>query len=475
MVVPVFWKCWVCGGGAVIAWGLPTIPGIYPPPIPPPLPHFLTVTIGRNDDPTPDPSSSSSKPSSTDSKSSKETSKSSSKSSSSSSSSSSCSAVTVTDRFVSCAATTTSGQSQSCTTTTLVVSGCSKSATVATTTASTSVTQKPFASDTCGGLCPLVPEPLSVASMGIMATTEDCKTIPTITMSVLPTLSNGVLDSVAVSTPTGASKKRNDPSGEVEEDAYNALTARTIPDLSPPYTNYVEFMSNWTTWVSQQGNTSGFWYNHITSDHALVGVNGLYGCSAVAIVSEKGVYLSHIWEIAFVGMDWIETSDLDFETDVFNALRYGTINAQSITDLIGTDEALGVLNAIHSPLVFVITPLSSKRDRDDFGITTRLRYQDRAQKLANDLASILRVANGTGLVLGYTRANREESTKTFGTAGRVMLEVDTFQRLIVTSAGGRQIAQWRLWVEDQLILSQEFWVPPTSSPAGIIQQRDAGF
>ncbi|KAB8290870.1 hypothetical protein EYC80_008507 [Monilinia laxa] len=391
VMVPVFWKCWFCDGGAVIAWGLPTIPGIYPPPFPVPLPHFPTIAIGKKGDPTPDPSSPSSKPTSTDSKPSKETSKPSSnlssKSSSSSSSSSPCSAVTETDRFVSCAATTTSGQSQRCTTTTSVVSGCSKSATTTTTIASASITEKPCASDTCGGLYPLGQQPLSGASMGILATTEDCKMTSIITTSVLPTFSNGVLDSIAVSIPSGDPRKRNGPSGEVDEDISNALAARALIDPNPPYTRYVELLSNLTLWVSQQGDTSGKWYNYPPSGRASVGVNGLYGCSAVIITSEKGVYLSHTWEApVFVTSDWSETSDLDFETKAFSAIRYGAINTLSITSPIGTAEEPGVLNYAHSPEVYVITPRSKDSDRDRFGISTMLHYQDRAQRLANSIA-----------------------------------------------------------------------------------------
>jgi hypothetical protein len=127
-------------------------------------------------------------------------------------------------------------------------------------------------------------------------------------------------------------------------------------------------------WVSQDGDASGHWYDYPAWGQLAVGVNGIYGCTAVFIMSEKGVYMSHIWENpVFIDGDWNPTDDASFTTNTFNALRDGTAYAQSITALVGTDDAPGVLNAIYAPKVFVLTPRTSDADRNIWGITTQFR------------------------------------------------------------------------------------------------------
>ncbi|RAL61373.1 hypothetical protein DID88_009507 [Monilinia fructigena] len=109
-----------------------------------------------------------------------------------------------------------------------------------------------------------------------------------------------------------------------------------------------------------------------------------------------------------------------------------------------------------------------------------LRYQDRAQRLANSIAGIFR-AGGTGNVLDYTHTDLTESTKNFSTAGRGIVEVDLLQSVMTTDGqdadakvGSLVTTRWRFWVEDQLITYQGFW-PQQTTPEDTIQQKDAGF
>ncbi|KAI9837744.1 MAG: hypothetical protein M1819_006678 [Sarea resinae] len=458
----------------------------------------LDDLTSENDDLTDDGDDNNSS-SNTNSKTSTGTSKSTGSSSGTSSSSSCTSTQTALRVTVLCIPTTytTGGSTVSTTTcsptTTVTTSGCSVTGTTTTvsSSASSSATQTPCASDTCGGACPLGGGPLSGASMGIIATTEDCSLISTSTTSALPTASYGVAGTIAVASPTdstNAPSKRgfsSDPtdSNETLGDISNPLFERALPDVTPPYTNYVRGLSQGATWVSQQGDASGHWYDYPIFGHAAVGVNGIYGCTAVIISSEKGVYLSHIWENpVFIDSTWASTDDASFTTKAFNSLRDGTANALSITSLIGTDAQPGVLNAIYSPKVFVLTPRTTDFDRNNFQITTTLRYQARAQDLANKIAGILPGSGGTGFTLGYTRTSAQASTQNPGTAGRAILEVDPFQSWLTTTASGvdptspgLQIGRWRLWVEDQLITYQDFWLPHTTPPTGTIQQRDVGY
>ena len=416
------------------------------------------------------------------------------KSSSSSSASLCISSKTVLQVTVQCVPTSlsTSGSIISTTTcsplSTVTASGCSVTGLTATVSTSTSAstTQTACASGTCGDACPMNGGPLSGASMGIVASTEDCASIPTITTSALPTASYGVAGSTAIANPTPepiatAPSKRSflsDPVGYDRTLVDRSMVERALPDITPPYTKYVRTLN--PTWVSQQGDASGQFFDYPVFGHSAAGVNGIYGCTSVIISSEKGVYICHIWENpVFINGDWVPTDDNTFTTKAFNALRDGTATAQSITALIGTDQAPGPLNTIYSPKVFVLTPYTTDLDRQLYSITTTLRYEARAQQLAQQIAQIVPGSGGTGYTLGYTRTSAQLSTQNPGVAGRAILEVDPFQSWLTTpnapaNSPGLQVGRWRLWVEDQLITFQDFWLPHTTPPGGI-QGRDVGY
>ncbi len=414
---------------------------------------------------------------------------------SSSSSSSSCtSSNTALQVTVQCVPTSfsTSGSTTLTTTcsplTTVTASGCSVTGLTTTISASTSAskTQTACASGTCGDACPMNGGPLSGAKMGIVASTEDCASISTRITSALPTASYGVAETTAIASPTSESivvapSKRSFLSDLVSRDKTlvdRSIVERALPDVTPNYANYVRNLNS--VWISQVGAVSGQFFDYLAFGHSAAGVNGLYGCTSVLISSEKGVYISHIWEDpVFITGDSVPTDDNTFTTKGFNALRDGTATAQSISALVGTDQAPGPLNAIYSPEVFVITPRTDELDRNQYGITTALRYETRAQQLAQKIAQIVPGSGGTGYTLGYTRTSAQLSTEYPGTAGRAILEVDPFQYWVTTpnapaDSPGVHVGRWRLWVEGQLITYNDFWHPDTTPPGGI-QRRDVGY
>ena len=323
--------------------------------------------------------------------------------------------------------------------------------------------------------------PLSGASIRIVASTENCASISTSTTSALPTASNGDAGSGATAIPNpepiaAGQSKRNFLGAPVYS---KPMVKRALPDVNPPYRNYVATLH--PPWINQAGEAAAQCFDFpLLISHAIAGVNGIYGCTCVIVSSEKGAYVSHIWEDpVFIGIDWTPTDDNTFTTKAFDALRDGTATAQSITALIGTDQAPGPLNAIYDPKVFVVTPFTNDDDRNYDGITTTYRYESRARQLAQQVAQILPGSGGTGLVLGYRHTNATVSTG-LGTAGRAIVEVDPFQRWVTTphdpNSLGLQIGRWRLWVEDQLITCQDFWIPHSITPPHSgIQRRDVGY
>ncbi|KAL6714324.1 hypothetical protein ACLMJK_007747 [Lecanora helva] len=360
--------------------------------------------------------------------------------------------------------------------TTVTASGCSVTGLTTTmvTSASATGSQVPCASDTCGDACPKGGGPLSGASMALIASTEDCASISTSTTASLPTASYGAIG--------GDNSKRSLPvlSTGHELTTNLSLMARALPDVSPPYGGYVSGLN--PNWVSQTGDTSGQFFTYPSWGHSAAGVNGIYGCTSVIVASEKGVFISHIWENpVFIDGNFNPTDDASFTTNAVNALRDGTEYCQSITGLTGTDSSPGPLNAIYAPKVFVLTPFTTDWDRAMFSITTQYRYEARANQLASSIARAVPGSGGSGRVLGYTRTNQQASTGP-GTDGRAIWEVDPFQYWLTSqhdpNSAGLQVGRWRLWVEDQLIGFQDFWLPNTSPPPQAPQsnqKRDVGY
>ena len=297
--------------------------------------------------------------------------------------------------------------------------------------------------------------PLSGASMGIVASTEDCALISTITTSALPTAIDVVTGSGFTASPT------------------SSLIKRALPEPLPPYGNYVGALG--PPWLGHAGNAAAQWYSYPEArSRAIAGVKGLYGCTCIIIPSAKGVYVSHIFEnpVFIMNQDYHPTDDNTFTINTFIALRDGTPTAQSITDLVGTDQFPGVLHARYKPQVFVVTPLTSDFDRFKYGITTQFRYQNRAEQLAQQIAQIV-PGSGPGVIQGYTRTNDLISTAP-GFLGRAVLEADPVHHRVVLAQGPRfvDVGQWRLWVDDkwidQVYVDPDLFPPP---PLGRIKGR----
>ncbi|KAF4342832.1 hypothetical protein FBEOM_3241 [Fusarium beomiforme] len=245
------------------------------------------------------------------------------------------------------------------------------------------------------------------------------------------------------------------------------------PRKDPGYVSTVSLFFHPSNWVGQRQMASGTWYDFPIAGRATFGVNGIYGCTAVIIVSSLGTYISHIWENpVFIDSNWNPTSDAFFQQNSFAAIRDGVDGATSISSLLGTDARPGPLHAVYSPKIFVLTPFTNPILES---VTTRLRYQNRANWLADRLKRLIR--GSESFVMGYTRSSREESLADLGYMGRAFVEVDMLQHVIRSEHAapndpGLSIAQWRLWIEDTRITEQDFWVPFGNSHAGSHKRED---
>ncbi|KGO73506.1 hypothetical protein PITC_044250 [Penicillium italicum] len=341
---------------------------------------------------------------------------------------------------------------------------------------STSDIQVPCPSDTGERLSSMKMVSLSNACIGVLATIENCALVSTDVTTIPPARSCEIATSSGVASPRKPASEASVSSDQDERMMISSLIAYDTQDVSLPYSSYVKSLA--PTWIDQIGLVSAQWFDYPLFGHSAVGVKGIYGCTAVIIASEKGVYISHIWESpVFVDQAFNPTDDNFFTITAFNSLRDGTMYAQSVSSLIGTHQNPGVLNSIYAPKVFILTPFTTDWDRRKFGISTTLRYQMRAEELAQKIATIVPGSGGKGTILGYTRTSRQASSQEPGIAGRAILEIDPSYTWLTTAydskSAGLQIGRWRLWVEDQLITYQDFWLPHITAPGGF-SQRDIG-
>jgi hypothetical protein len=240
------------------------------------------------------------------------------------------------------------------------------------------------------------------------------------------------------------------------------LEARAFIDFdttpNPVYITYVS-MNPGTTWDDQNGLTTGHFVGApLDGGWSAAGVNGIYGCTAVLIVTNVGVYTSHIWEVpGFLDVDLNPTSDDFFETNVFNVLRDGTLDATTstgISTLIGTDSAPGPLHSQFEPHVFIVTPVNTDQSLEN---PSSFRYEARANQLSTQVTGMIPGAVAGG-IHGYFPINKEFSTE-MGFIGRTLVEFDMLDTYIVSEQDPTKFqaqGRWRFWVEDKLVTSHSF-------------------
>ncbi|KAJ4263313.1 hypothetical protein NW762_006131 [Fusarium torreyae] len=232
-------------------------------------------------------------------------------------------------------------------------------------------------------------------------------------------------------------------------------------DMSPN-PHYIDgvSMNPETTWDDQSGLTTGHFVGAPLDDGwSTAGKNGIYGCTAVLIVSNVGVYTSHIWEIpGFLDrVDKKPTSDDFFETSVFKVLRDGTLDATTatgISTLIGTESAPGPLHSQFAPHVFVVTPFNTNQSPENPSL---FRYEARADQLANRVTGTIPGALSGG-ICGYLPISQVESTDR-GFLGRTIVEFDMLDGFIASELDPTKLqalGRWRFWVEENLWATHSF-------------------
>ncbi|KAL9073640.1 MAG: hypothetical protein Q9157_004670 [Trypethelium eluteriae] len=225
---------------------------------------------------------------------------------------------------------------------------------------------------------------------------------------------------------------------------------------------------HWLQTIRSGGGTStrAFQYDlqrpHYQSS---VGVKGLYGCTAVVIASNAGVFASYIWEIPiFRFRDGRPQTYEYFDANVFDVLADG--NPTDAARSVGFRTLLGqgaMLSDQMRPVIFIITPYTTDRERrvlERLGIATRFRYQGLVNRLAAQLRANI-PSRKAPQILGYERPVTEQTLDGESGVGKAIVEVD--QALVEIRQGRRRIpgikGSWRLWYEEQIIFEQHYSYP----------------
>lgn len=327
-----------------------------------------------------------------------------------------------------------------------------------------------------------------------------CEDIPVEYIDELPTESSGSLMTIIdgkmvneVPKDGGIASKRVKRGRPIQARPLAPIDLETISDIDlmreagRVYSNMGARGLRANLWFEKSGGVSGKWieFPEFPNDKTVVGMRDLTGCTAVMIITPKGVFMVHIWETFFVneesvplGADDIAEEDIitvgvdEFDRNVIEPLiSGGHPGVASLLGLIGTDQGPGQLHHTKQPTIVVITP----HDYDRHGKV--FRYQSHAQRLADRLGRAL-YPNGypdqkEPLIKGYdpkAMLTDEERPQIPLLQRRIFrkiaLEVTKRNEVIAEKrmAGpGRKPMMvlfrgaWRLWAGPSIALEQHFW------------------
>ena len=251
----------------------------------------------------------------------------------------------------------------------------------------------------------------------------------------------------------------------------DSIGPRMLAGVSPPFQDYIRSLGG-INWILQDGGVAGHFFDFNSEQRLKVGVKGLYGCTSLVIVTLKGVFVSHIWEVPmFINPNGTPTSDSFFST-VFTELRDGTARCPSLRTLVGDNNSPGPLHARYKPRIFLFTPWTTPYEFFNRGITTPKRFQHRVEQL---------LTQGSQLVPGvqhdlvpYFRRGSILSNQEPGFAGRFIVEYDPEQAWQPRpgdelSDKGLQIGAYRLWADGRFLGFYQFALPANSFPPGVVQ------
>ncbi|KAL3471047.1 hypothetical protein BJX99DRAFT_263662 [Aspergillus californicus] len=258
-----------------------------------------------------------------------------------------------------------------------------------------------------------------------------------------------------------------------------------LPDLVPNtaeagayFLDLIAQVNQVGAWLDYQANPIvAQWYKFGT--HKTVAAIGpLYGCTAVVIVSEFGVYLAHIFERPiFRQRDTPEGESYDTPDDFFHKWAVEAILGRQdigletidpLEDLVGTDAQPGPLHSSHNPSIFVISP---GRHLEPTG---PLLYGARAAHMLEEYKAFIYPSGATdankALLIKYFLTDGDSALSPLSPFGKVAIEVVPLQYWHDAGDQVLPVGRWRLWVSGIPVVAIDF--PDIPAPPGQVVSRD---
>ncbi|KAE8330015.1 hypothetical protein BDV39DRAFT_213475 [Aspergillus sergii] len=218
-------------------------------------------------------------------------------------------------------------------------------------------------------------------------------------------------------------------------------------------------------WVpsSQQSLSSGLFreLGHVNFNLA---VQGLYGCTSVVVVSEKGIWMSHMWENPAFGTEGpsgelLPSAENTFIADVLNAMEHGNREMPGLTQFTGNG---GAFIAAYKPFAYIFYPTGTQNLNYDRVYTARI------DQISQKLQRLIPL-KAPPLIYQYDRTggNMMEAR------GKVLFQYEPNERVMQTNDGPLQQALNRLWLENRpTYVHQRYWPAwPRQMVAGNANQK----
>ncbi|GAB1197585.1 hypothetical protein APSETT444_006883 [Aspergillus pseudonomiae] len=178
-------------------------------------------------------------------------------------------------------------------------------------------------------------------------------------------------------------------------------------------------------------------------------VRDLWGCASVVVVSEKGIWMSHIWENPSFGREvlsnrWAPSEDNVFINTVLKPLADGNEQMPGLTQF---TQGNGAFIAEYKPFAYIFYPSWSRHAQYDRVYTARIN--DISHKLERLLPLSV-----PPLIYQYDRAGGD----LLSSKGKVLFQYEPNERVTQTKNGPLQQAVNRIWLENRpMYVHQRYW------------------
>ena len=172
-------------------------------------------------------------------------------------------------------------------------------------------------------------------------------------------------------------------------------------------------------------------------------VSGLVGCTSVVIISEKGVWFSHHWEV-----NHFERDDATFEKGVLKAIQYGDpASFIAMPAAFPLAQGDGILNPKNNVQIFISTPKDP--------ITGIEMFQARVDKIVDLLTGAGKPWEGITVTRrGYLKPRENTKDERYfknRANSKVLIEYDNDQEAPEDEEPkANQQAIYRVWLEQQV-------------------------